>query len=229
MAQQSVLPWLPRIARRLPWRVQEVFLRRWPSAYQYLRFGVSNANTQAHWDKGWARHGVDGYRATFALPEIRQMIVEAMPRGVNVLDAGCGVGEIMTLLTEQCACHCAGMDIAPSAVAAVQKKGMPAKVGILPEVPFEDASFDVLLCTEVLEHVTDAGTAVKNFRRVLKQEGLLILTVPDGDVDVEEFHVHRFTEPSLRKLLSQHGFSVSRIVRVNTEVCPSFFVEARKS
>lgn len=216
------------LGNHVPWRIQAFLARHWPVAYQWLRFGKSNANTQDHWNDAWARHGKDGYRATGILPEIRDSLVKIIPSGVKILDVGCGVGEIMTLLQERNKCVCSGMDIAPSAVAAVKAKGMEARVGILPDIPFSDASFEVLLCTEVLEHVTDAKSAVGSMYRVLQPGGLLVLTVPDGEVDMEEFHVHRFNEKSIRKMLTSTGFVVRRVELVNAELCPTLVIEAHR-
>jgi len=44
--------------------------------------------------------------------------------------------------------------------------------------PLEDSSFDAILCTQVLEHVTDADSVLKEIARVLKPSGLIVVTVP---------------------------------------------------
>lgn len=46
------------------------------------------------------------------------------------------------------------------------------------EIPEPDASFDVIMCTEVLEHLTDPVKAIKEFSRLLKPNGQLIITAP---------------------------------------------------
>ncbi len=45
-------------------------------------------------------------------------------------------------------------------------------------IPKEDASFDAILCTEVLEHIPDPNAALKEFKRLLRPGGTLILTAP---------------------------------------------------
>lgn len=71
-----------------------------------------------------------------------------------------------------------------------------------------DASFDYIVCTEVLEHTLRPWDAVAEFWRVLKPEGLLFLSAPFN------FRIHgplpdcwRFTEHGLRALLS-HGYLI---------------------
>lgn len=115
----------------------------------------------------------------------------------------------MALLRDQRGCRCSGLDIAPSAVSAVLSQGMAAKLATLPEITYPDKSFDAVVCTETLEHVTDATGALHSMHRVLKTDGLLILSVPDGDVDEEETHVHRFTKDSLRRLLEREFTLIS--------------------
>lgn len=56
-----------------------------------------------------------------------------------------------------------------------------AKIDIVCDVidmPFEDNSFDVVLCTEVLEHLPYPELAIKEFSRILKKDGIMILTAP---------------------------------------------------
>jgi len=51
-------------------------------------------------------------------------------------------------------------------------------VGDITNIPEKDASFDVILCTEVLEHLPNPVDALKEFNRLLKKGGILILTAP---------------------------------------------------
>ncbi len=46
------------------------------------------------------------------------------------------------------------------------------------KIPVEDNSFDVVLCTEVLEHIPDAVSAIREFSRILKPGGILLITAP---------------------------------------------------
>lgn len=51
-------------------------------------------------------------------------------------------------------------------------------VSDITNIPVPDASFDAILCTEVLEHVPDAVSALNEFKRILKPSGILIVTAP---------------------------------------------------
>lgn len=57
------------------------------------------------------------------------------------------------------------------------------------EIPEQDASFDVILCSEVFEHIPDPVSALAEFQRLLKPKGLLILTAPfASNVHMAPYH-----------------------------------------
>jgi len=186
------------VGQRLPWRVMRWLNVHWPRAFQLLRYGTSNVNTAEHWDDAWRRHGRDGYRAT---------------------------GEILALLHVERRCDCSGVDIAPSAVAAVRARGFRAETTVLPAIPHPDAAFDVVVCTETLEHVSDARATLREIRRVLRPDGRLLLSVPDGTVDEEEVHVHRFSAPRLERELAPH-FAEVHVERLVDDMEPTLFATA---
>jgi SAM-dependent methyltransferase len=67
-------------------------------------------------------------------------------------------------------------------------------------LPFPEASFDVVLCTQAFYYVDDPGVGVAEIRRVLRPGGTALITVPvvwEYDIATVE---HRFTEPSLRRI-----------------------------
>ena len=87
-------------------------------------------------------------------------------------------------------------------------------------LPFADACFDRVLCSEVLEHVSDPGAAAAELARVLKPGGLLAASVPtpftewvywfgsDDYFNSPGGHVRIFTPGKLFRLLAQHGLTV---------------------
>jgi SAM-dependent methyltransferase len=78
-------------------------------------------------------------------------------------------------------------------------------------LPFPSQAFDLVLCTEVLEHVPDPDATLREIRRVLVDRGALILTTPLtwGVHAVHDYH--RWTESGLVRLLARHGFHVDRV------------------
>ncbi len=77
-------------------------------------------------------------------------------------------------------------------------------------LPFPNQAFDLVLCTEVLEHVPDPDATMREIRRVMAYRGTLILTTPLtwGVHAVHDYH--RWTESGLVRLLARHGFHLDQ-------------------
>lgn len=125
-----------------------------------------------------------------------------------VLDVGCGEMPFRNLLGPKA--RYTGIDVPQST-----DFGMRAHADILPfdgrNIPFPDASFDQVLCTEVLEHAEDPAALVAEMRRVLRPGGVLIATVPfSARVHHAPHDYHRFTNFRLASLFA--GFEGVEIV-----------------
>jgi SAM-dependent methyltransferase len=84
--------------------------------------------------------------------------------------------------------------------------------GLADRLPFKDASFDVVLATEVLEHVADADAAVGEIRRVLAPGGHAVVTVPFLYPTHEApYDFRRFTHFGLVELLERQGLEVTAL------------------
>lgn len=89
--------------------------------------------------------------------------------------------------------------------------------GCADNIPLGDESVDTVLNTQVLEHVPDPSAALREFHRVLRTGGCLILSAPQYYEMHEVPHdYYRFTEFGLRHLLAQAGFDV---VELRKECC----------
>ena len=121
----------------------------------------------------------------------------------RLLDAGCGNQPFRAWyapLVDEIVC----LDAAPL-------EGVDV-VGFADRLPFADASFDTLLVTEVLEHVTDAERAVAEIHRVLRPGGHALITVPYLYPTHEApYDFRRFTHFGLRGVLERHGLEVVRL------------------
>jgi SAM-dependent methyltransferase len=121
----------------------------------------------------------------------------------DVLDVGCGAMPFRPLMPDHV--RYTGIDVPQAA-----SFGMVRDPQIVDfdgrTIPFDDASFDFLLCTEVLEHAEDPVALVAEMLRVLRPDGMLIATVPfSARVHHSPYDFHRFTRFQLSKMFS--GFA----------------------
>ena len=99
-----------------------------------------------------------------------------LPDRPRILDAGCGTGrnlaEFGALGTAQ------GVDPSPSAIEFCRRRGLTGvEAAGIEALPFGDGSFDLILATDVLEHVERDDLAASELRRVAAPGALLVVTV----------------------------------------------------
>jgi SAM-dependent methyltransferase len=101
---------------------------------------------------------------------------QSFPRDGIALDFGCGSGPYLPYL-KQSSLEVVGVDISPEAIKQAGTKNYKA-VQLIDQgkAPLADQSAAIVFSTEVLEHIEDADAAMREFHRLLKAGGLLILT-----------------------------------------------------
>jgi ubiquinone/menaquinone biosynthesis C-methylase UbiE len=107
---------------------------------------------------------------------VRRMVAKHATPNARILDAGCGTGLNLRHLPE----GSVGVDINPRNIALLRQRLPNHTVieGDVEALPFGDASFGTVLCTEVIEHIPDPSAALAEYRRVLQPGGVLIGSVP---------------------------------------------------
>jgi SAM-dependent methyltransferase len=133
--------------------------------------------------------------------------------GKDVLDAACGEGYGSAWLARH-AKSVTGLDIdVPTIASARAKYAAPAlrfEVGSVAAMPFANASFDCAVSFETLEHLAEQDAMLAELRRVLRPDGVLIISTPnrleytDKRNFRNEFHVHELYEDEFRALLAGH-------------------------
>ena len=126
-------------------------------------------------------------------------VVERISPGSYVLDVGCNAGALDIPLIKK-GCHVKGIDLVEDLVERAKKNGVFAQVGEAEDLSmFDNDKFDVVICTEVLEHLYDPTLALKEAYRVLKKGGLYLATVPafggvmSNDDFLGDYHQQNFT------------------------------------
>ena len=165
-------------------------------------------------------------------------VARRVPRGAKLLDFGCGPGSFLDVVgSERADVSAVGVDIAGRQIdfAETQVGAKYPRERIffqkveenVERLPFADASFDVVTSIEVIEHIHPyhAIRFLLEARRLLKSDGLLLVTTPNyrslwpliewgleltSPVKYHEQHISKFTPNAFVKFLETAGFAVKR-------------------
>jgi 2-polyprenyl-3-methyl-5-hydroxy-6-metoxy-1,4-benzoquinol methylase len=170
-----------------------------------------------------------------------------LPPRAKVLDIGCGSG-LFTAFLEDMGFDVVGVDISETAVRYARQRyaGVRFETASVEQgLSFKNDEFDIVWCSEVLEHLFDVGAALTEISRVLRPGGKFVLTTPyhglvknlivcvlafERHYDPCGPHIRFFTRRSLKLCLEKAGFTVERWGGVGRfwPVWMSHFVVARK-
>ena len=127
--------------------------------------------------------------------------------GSRVLDAGAGASKYRSLFAH---CRYETQDFCQYEGKLVKYLTPIDYVCDITSIPVTDGSFDAILCTEVLEHVTDPMAVLAEFSRLIKPGGKVFLSTPLGTLlHMEPYHFYGgFTHLWYRHWLAKHGFSI---------------------
>lgn len=169
---------IARIVRKLHWRLY------W-HPYWRLRWAVQDGylQTRFHYsgDRRWHRylapmaHLYPSGRAGFeAVPGY----LTAPRAGARLLEVGSGSGDQLALM-RRLGWEAEGVDFDPFAVQAATSKGLPVRLGTLAEQAFPECHFDAIYMSHVIEHVHDPVGLLRECRRLLRADGVLVAVTPN--------------------------------------------------
>jgi SAM-dependent methyltransferase len=152
----------------------------------------------------------------------RRLILKAVARlhkkhsdkSMNILDAGCGTGINLRYLPAYGDAY--GLDISKEALEFSRIRGLSSLIcGSVDSLPLKNEFFDLVVALDVIEHIQEDLTAVRELNRVLRPGGSLIVTVPAfqflwSNHDLAVHHKKRYTRSELRDILGLGGFIVER-------------------
>ena len=157
---------------------------------------------------------------------VRDLIARIkLPPEAVIFEPGCGTGGNFAMLAEFGRIY--AMDTDPDACAAARAKALATvERGELPDgIPFRDLQADLVVMTDVLEHLDKDRESLEAIRAHLKDGGYFIATVPAfswlwSEQDVLLHHRRRYTAPVLRSLLEITGFKVELLTYYNFILFP---------
>lgn len=142
--------------------------------------------------------------------------------GLDVLEAGCGEGYGADLIADVAA-RVVAVDYDEATVAHVRARYPRVEVhhGNLAELPLADASVDVVVNFQVIEHLWDQGQFVRECLRVLRPGGTLLMSTPNRitfspgrDTPLNPFHTRELNAAELTELVVDGGFAVEAMLGV---------------
>ncbi|GEM_PF-1258924 len=172
-----------------------------------------------------------------------------LERGEKLVDLGCGEGILAFKAADKYE-FCYGIDIVSRPIARARKqaeaRGDARRFNFIEgnlnqSLPYPESYFDAVTCTSVLAHIFDPYALVKESHRVLKNNGILIIQVPNlsyvryrmailfGKLPAQSDQIgwnggilHYFTVDTLGKLLRREGFTIEK------KTCSGTFVALRR-
>ena len=147
---------------------------------------------------------VQKHRARYA------WVLERVPEGAHVLDAGCGSGYGSQVLASS-AGRVRALDYSPTAVTYASREHPEERVDHLAanvtSLPFPDSAFDFVTCFEVIEHVPDPAAALMELSRVMRPGATLVMSTPVGRPGVRTpanpHHLREYRPEQYRELLEE--------------------------
>ncbi|MDO5293514.1 MAG: methyltransferase domain-containing protein [bacterium] len=170
----------------------------------------------------------DGKYVRSMYPELVERIRKEKPK--TVLDLGCGNGNVLAELMSDNKIKLFGADLSSQMVEEAMKRVPTGTfcVANAEDLPYEDNSFDVIVCNASFHHYTNPIRVVEEMKRVLKKNGTLILGDPTAPFSLYlkflnwtlrwmksgDFHI--YDKKEITTLLSSKGFKVSGFKKISS-------------
>jgi 2-polyprenyl-3-methyl-5-hydroxy-6-metoxy-1,4-benzoquinol methylase len=148
-----------------------------------------------------------------------------VPPNVRVLDVGCGLGEALGFHRAR-GCEAHGVEVDRNVARVAERHGLDIKLGLFDAANYEPASFDVVTLDQVIEHMPTPQAVLQGVHRVLKTNGMLVLSTPNADGWGARvfgrrwihwhapYHLQFFSARSISRTAAQAGFRLERRMTV---------------
>ena len=162
-------------------------------------------------------------------------LVSWYDKQVKILDVGCGGGSLINELISNGFQNVYGLDFSAEAVEVCKDRGIKNVYQMDGQNPgFDEEIFDIIIASDVIEHLENDVLALKNFYRILKKNGTLFVFVPAykflwTNFDEVNHHYRRYSRSELMKKLREANFYIDKTSFWNfTMFFPAFFMQIVK-
>lgn len=157
----------------------------------------------------------------------------------TILDVGCGAGTVSLYLANKGA-SIVGIDISRKAIDSCKKSARILKLkdktqficNTIEKIKFR-RKFDVIICSEIIEHIPKDKAFLKRIHKLLKKNGLLILSTPSinaplykvglaQNFDKRVGHIRRYSKEQISDLVKKSGFRIEE-VKLTEGILRNFF------
>lgn len=148
-----------------------------------------------------------------------------IPKNVRILDIGCGFGESLAYHQAR-GCDVYGVEVDSNIQRVMDKFGYQVHVGLFDSNLYEENFFDYVTMSQVIEHVTDPMQTLSGIARILKPDGLAILSTPNAcgwGAKVfsrrwinwhAPYHLQFFSQQSMNLAAKQAGLIVEKTITI---------------
>lgn len=173
-------------------------------------------------------YGVDSAITTIRINEVLDGF-EKFRKTNNMLDVGCGPG-LFLIEAQKRGWKVYGTEFTDNQLAYLNDKGINTFKGKLTNDSFEDEQFDVIISSEVIEHINNPVEEMQQFHRLLRKGGLAYITTPNfnalerfllkGNYNVIEYpeHLCYYTPKTIDLLLTNSGFEKLKITTTGISI-----------
>lgn len=145
----------------------------------------------------------------------------------KILDIGTGTGKMFELLSQYGGVT--GIDNSRIAIKFCRERGVTNVINAdAQSIPFKDFSFDFVCAMDIIEHLNNDIISVREFYRVLRRNGILLLTVPAfmflwGSHDEINIHKKRYNIKEISNIIRRTGFKIEKLSYFNFLLFPVIF------
>ncbi|MBM4140387.1 MAG: class I SAM-dependent methyltransferase [Nitrospira sp.] len=149
--------------------------------------------------------------------DIIYKLIKHFYRDIDILEVGCSGGLLIGFLQMRGFKNLIGIDIDHEAIELCRQTGITnVFVRDAEKTGFEDQQFDIIIASDILEHMKDEDKTLLEWHRILKPKGELLVFVPAFNFlwskhDEVNYHYRRYSKSRLLSILQKNGFKVKRI------------------